>query len=77
MTIKVTDNGVPLSAVVSVEIREPLLPYQRAALEENRRLMVISARLGYEPPLTLEQAKALRDRWLGHWPEVARFFSKK
>jgi hypothetical protein len=70
-SIKVFEDGVPLSAIARIEIRDPLdlllRPCQRRALAEARKISGMSE----------SEARLLRDQWLAQWPEVARFLRKK
>lgn len=78
--IYVTDNGVPLAAIVSVEIREPL----RGTFHEPKldpRYYAVGAHCMPTPylrlPMTEAEAKRLRDEWAKKWPEVAGFLSNR
>lgn len=90
-SIKVTENGVPLSAVASVEIDEEriarLAAYDRARkkmlsfgydpywVDSVRHLVYLNRR----PKIDLSEAdlRKMRAEFFKQWPEVARFFSKK
>lgn len=82
MTIKVTDNGVPLSAVVSVEIDERGMRNDRVMRAMRKCHVSMISSLVYtnrRPKIALSDAyvRAMRAEFLKQWPEVARFFSKK
>lgn len=66
--IKVTDNGVPLSAIASITIRKMT---REDYLEGNLSWLAGALKI------TEDEARELRRRWLSEWPEVAAFLSKK
>lgn len=80
--IKVTDNGVPLSAIVSVEIDERGMRNDRV-MRAMRKCHVRSiSSLVYtnrRPKIALSDAdfRAIRAEFLKEWPEVAALFTKK
>lgn len=72
--IKVTKNGVPLSAIVSIEICE----WRERDWWTKRILFSPAARVS-RGSLRLSEAEAreLRERFLKEWPEVAALFTKE
>lgn len=78
--IKVSKNGVPLSAIASITI-DPLEPVFRRSKTEPAWVSPLRAMVhaGRRPKIALspEEIGKLRANFLKEWPEVADFFPKK
>lgn len=72
--IKVTKNGVPLAAIVSIEIGRPPRLFGTDSFDPASLVYARALRMRN---VTEAEVRALREQFLKNWPEVAALFPKK